>query len=446
MDNWTHSALLTDLYQLTMLDGYYREGMEAEAVFEFFVRRLPAQRNFLVAAGLEHVLDYLKTLYFSESDIRCLSRTERFGDLLLDKLRTFRFTGDVDAMQEGTFFFTNEPIIRVTAPLPEAQFIESRLINIVHCQTLIASKAVRYVLAAKNKQLIDFGMRRAHGAEAAMFAARASYLAGFDGTATVAASERFDIPVYGTMAHSFVQAHTSEAQAFEAFARANPGKCIVLIDTYDTEQGARIVCDIGARLRDEGIGIAGVRLDSGDLGDHAFKVRQILDMGGMTQTRIFASGGLDEHEIARLLSIDAPIDGFGVGTLLDTSADQPYLDCAYKLQEYAGRVCRKRSEGKATWPGRKQVVRRLSDDDKFDVDTVVLDNEAVDETILLRPVMRNGICLNPPEPLADIRRRVRDQLGALSPALIALDPAPPFNVQYSAALRQLVDNFDASES
>ncbi len=446
MNSSINSALLTDLYQLNMLDGYYQEGMEAEAVFEFFVRRVPKQRNFLIAAGLAQILEYIENLQFSEPEIAWLASTGRFSESLLERLETFRFVGDVDAIPEGTIFFANEPLIRVTALLPQAQLVESRLINIAHFQTTIASKAARCVLAADGKQLVDFGMRRAHGGDAALFAARASYIAGFDGTATVLGGQRFGIPVYGTMAHSFVQAHQSEAQAFRHFARANPGKSVLLIDTYDTENGAHIVCDVGAELRRDGIGIAGVRLDSGDLAAHAFKVREILDAGGMTNTRIFASSGLDEHEIANLLNVKAPIDGFGVGTLLDTSADQPYVDCAYKLQEYAGRARRKRSEGKETWPGRKQVFRHLDDDARLNFDIVVLDGEASTGIRLLQPVMRDGVRLDRPESLTEIRNRAAEQMRKLPIALTSLDRPAPYDVRFSTGLRQLVADFDAIEN
>ena len=293
----------------------------------------------------------------------------------LDYLARLRFTGDVDAMPEGTIFFANEPIIRVIAPLPEAQLVETRLINILHFQSVVASKAARMVLAAPGKQLVDFGLRRAHGAEAGLMAARASYLAGFDGTATVLARKDFGIPVFGTMAHSFIQAHDDETAAFSAFARSRPDNLVLLIDTYDTEAAARKVVKLAPRLKEAGIAVHGVRLDSGDLVALSKSVRRILDEGDLQDVTIFASGGLDEDELARILGANAPIDGFGVGTSLTTSSDAPALDCAYKLQEYAGLARRKRSAGKATWPGRKQVWRSFGGDGRMAGDVLALQGD-----------------------------------------------------------------------
>ena len=278
-------------------------------------------------------------------------------------------------MAEGTVFFANEPILRVTAPLPEAQLVETRLINMLHFQSLIASKAARIVLAAPGKLLVDFGLRRAHGAEAGLMAARASYIAGFAGTATVLAGKMFGIPMFGTMAHSYIQANDDEALAFERFARARPDGLVLLIDTYDTEAAARKVVALAPRLKDEGITIGGVRLDSGDLIALSRTVRRILDDGGLEHVTIFASGGLDEDQIAAIVTANAPIDGFGVGTSLTTSSDVPALDCAYKLQEYAGLPRRKHSPGKATWPGRKQVWRRYGADGRMAGDVISVEGD-----------------------------------------------------------------------
>ena len=341
------SPLLTDLYQFNMLQAYLDHGQTDTAVFEFFVRRLPARRGFLMAAGLEQALDFLENLQFSKEEVDWLRQNYQFTDRFLDYLANLRFTGDVDAMPEGTIFFANEPIIRVAAPLPEAQLVETRLINILHFQSLIASKAARMVLAAPGKQLIDFGLRRAHGAEAGLMAARASYLAGFAGTATVLARKDFGIPIFGTMAHSFIQAHDDETAAFSAFAHSRPDNLVLLIDTYDTEAAARTVVKLAHRLKEAGITVHGVRLDSGDLIALSMSVRRILNDGDLQDVTIFASGGLDEDELVRMLDANAPIDGFGVGTSLTTSSDAPALDCAYKLQEYAGIARRKRSVGKA---------------------------------------------------------------------------------------------------
>jgi nicotinate phosphoribosyltransferase len=436
------SALLTDLYQLTMLQGYFERGMEDTAVFEFFVRKLPAGRNFLVAGGLEQALSYLEQFQFADREVAWLDRLDRFSIEFLDYLKTLRFTGDVDAMPEGTVFFPEEPIVRVVAPLPQAQIIESRLINLLHYQTLIASKAARSVLSAPDKLLVDFGMRRAHGAEAALLAARASYLAGFSGTATVLAGAHFGIPVFGTMAHSYVQAHDDEAEAFESFARAQPENVVLLIDTYDTEAAASKVVHLAHRLAGAGISVKGVRIDSGDLAQHAIRVRRILDEGGLRDTTIFASGGLDEYELARLVRTHAPIDGFGIGTAMDTSADVPYLDCAYKLQEYAGRPRRKRSEGKATWPGRKQVVRVLDNRGTLHHDVLTTQDDEHPGEPMLKPVMRRAERLQPAEPLSQTRKRAATELGRLPESLRALADAPPYPVEVAAALRSLAKAVD----
>ncbi len=352
------SPLLTDLYQLTMVEAYLDHGFTDVAVFEFFARTLPPGRGFLLAAGLEQALDFLETLRFDDADLAWLKSTGRFSQKLLDYLAAFRFTGDVHAMPEGTAFFAGEPILRVTAPLPQAQFVESRLINILHFQSLIAAKATRCVLAAPDKLLVDFGMRRAHGAEAGLMAARASYIAGFAGTATVLAGEQFGIPLYGTMAHSFIEAFDDETAAFESFARSRPDNVVLLLDTYDSEAAARKVVALAPRLKAAGIAIRGVRLDSGDLIALSKSVRAILDAGGLKDTTIFASGGLDENALLEFAKAKVPIDGIGIGTSLTTSSDAPSADCVYKIQEYAGLPRRKRSQQKATWPGRKQVWRR----------------------------------------------------------------------------------------
>ncbi|NGZ59580.1 MAG: nicotinate phosphoribosyltransferase, partial [Nitrospira sp. LK265] len=278
--NPSTSALLTDLYELTMVQAYLKQGMDEPAVFEFFVRKVPAHRNFFVAAGLEQMLDYLSELRFSQEELAWLDQSGQFSSRLLDYLETMRFTGDVEAMPEGTIFFPHEPIIRIVAPLPQAQLVESRVMNLLNFQTMVASKAARSVLVAGGKPLIDFGLRRAHGAEAGLLAARASYLTGFAGTATVLAGMVYRIPLYGTMAHSFVQSHENEMLAFQHFAEAQPENVVLLIDTHDTEAAAAKVVSLAGKLRAKGITVKGVRLDSGDLADHARKVRYILDEGG----------------------------------------------------------------------------------------------------------------------------------------------------------------------
>ncbi|MFZ1102461.1 MAG: nicotinate phosphoribosyltransferase [Hyphomicrobiaceae bacterium] len=436
------SPLLTDLYQLNMIQAYLDHREMRTAVFEFFVRRLPPQRGFLVAAGLEQALDFLEGLRFAPEELDWLGRSRRFGNGLLDHLAELRFIGDVHAMPEGTVFFPNEPILRVTAPLPQAQLVETRLINILHFQSLIAAKAARMVLSAPGKLLVDFGLRRAHGAEAGLLAARASYIAGFAGTATMLAGKLFGIPIYGTMAHSFVQAYDSEEAAFEAFARSRPENLILLIDTYDTEAGARTVVSLAPRLEAEGIKIRGVRLDSGDLIALARSVRRILDDGGLRHVTIFASGGIDEKELAEAARQRAPIDGFGIGTSLTTSFDVPALDCAYKLQEYAGLPRRKRSTGKATWPGRKQVWRHYGPDGRIAQDILSVEGDDQTGEPLIKPVMKGGRRLAPQPTLAEIRARAARDLERLPEPLRRLEPGASCPVEVADALTRLADEVD----
>lgn len=431
------SALLTDLYELTMLQAYHDEGLHDSAVFELFVRELPLQRRFLMLAGIEQMLDYLENLRFTTAELDWLHGSGRFRSSFLDGLRDFRFTGDVHAMREGTMFFGNEPVLRIEAPIGEAQFVESRLINLINYCSLVATKAARCVLAAPDRLLVDFGLRRAHAGEAGLLAARASFLAGFAGSATVLAGQRYGVPVFGTMAHSYIEAHELESDAFEQFSLSQPGNVTLLIDTYDTEAAAAKVVALAPSLKARGVNLLSVRLDSGDLAEHARRVRTILDAGGLPSVRIFASGNLDEYRITALLAAGAPIDGFGVGTRMNTSADKPYLDCAYKLQEYAGRPRRKRSEGKATWPGRKQVFRRYGADGVMLGDTLtVLGDEPPGEP-LLQPVMRGGRRLAPSPALAEVRAHALRAIARLPPALRGLEPAAAYPVTVTDALHEL---------
>ena len=437
------SALLTDLYQLTMLHAYFAHGMRETAVFELFVRKLPANRNFLMAAGLEQALTFLEQLRFTPEELEWVERSGRFGRGFAAHLAALRFTGDVHAMPEGTVFFPDEPVLRVTAPFPEAQLVESRLINLVHFETLVASKASRGALVAPGKLLVDFGLRRAHGAEAGLLAARASYIAGFTGTATVMAASAMGIPVFGTMAHSFVQAHDDETAAFEHFAETYPRGTTLLIDTYDTELAAHKVVALAARLRSRGIRVAGVRLDSGDLGALARSVRRILNEGGLTDVTIFASGNLDEYRVRDLVSASAPIDGFGIGTSLVTSSDAPFLDAVYKLQEYAGKPRRKRSTGKATWPGRKQVYRHYDAPGRLEHDVVTVESVTQPGEPLLVPVMKNGRRLHAAETLDLARNRAAAQLASLPERLRSLETSEvPYRVEIAPALRRLAAEVD----
>ncbi len=435
------SPLLTDLYELSMLEAYRAEGMDDLAVFELFFRKLPPRRGFLLAAGLEQAVAFLQDLRFTPQELDWLAACGLFNPDFVGSLAQFRFTGDVDAVPEGTAIFADEPVLRITAPLPQAQLVEARLLNLIHFQTVIASKAARMVLAAPGRQLLDFGLRRAHGAEAGLLAARASYLAGFDGTATLQAARIFGIPAVGTMAHSFVQAHDDEVLAFERFAAARPKGLTLLIDTYDTERAAGRVAALAPRLAERGITIGAVRLDSGDLAAHARAVRAILDNAGQPGIRIIASGGLDEDALQSLCAMGAPIDGFGVGTALTTSSDVPALDCAYKLQEYAGKPRRKRSEGKATWPGRKQVYRRYAKDGTIAGDMVALLDEPVEGEPLLRPAMRDGVAVPGLPGLSGARTHAHASLAQLPAPLQRLEHAA-VPVVISPGLRALAEQLD----
>jgi nicotinate phosphoribosyltransferase len=443
--NTCGSALLTDLYELTMAQAYLELGMREMAVFELYVRRLPHNRGFLVAAGLEQVLEYLETLRFTPADIGFLAGMKIFPESFLEYLASVRFTGTVHAMAEGTPYFANEPVLRVTAPILEAQLVESRIMNIVHFQSLIASKAARCVLAAQGRRLVDFGMRRAHGAEAAIFAARAAYLAGFDATATVEAGRRYGIPLSGTMAHSFIEAHDGEEQALRNFVEVRGRRTSLLIDTYDTGRAARRVVALAAALAQSGAPgrVQGVRIDSGDLAAQARAVRRILDEGGCPEVEIVLSGSLDEHAIETIVADGAPVDAFGVGTRLDVSADAPALDMAYKLEEYAGRARRKRSPGKETWPGPKQVFRERDAVGLLRADAIVHEGEHAPGEALLRVVMRDGCRLTIPRALHEARTFCCERLAELPPAVRDLrGNGQAYPVRVSERLRELAASLD----
>jgi len=431
-------ALLTDLYQLTMIVAYFELRMERVAVFEFFVRRMPQDRGFLLTAGLEQAIAYLEGLRFEPHEIDWLAATGRFKPSALERIANLRFTGDVDAMPEGTVCFAQEPVLRVTAPLPEAQLVESRLINLLNFQTMIASKAMRCRFAAQSRRLADFGMRRAHGAEAAVVAARACYVAGFDATATVEAGRLFGIPLTGTMAHSFILASSSEAAAFRNFAGCHPQAVTLLIDTYDTLAAAHEVVE----LYRSGISIDAVRLDSGDLDALSHDVRSILDRGGCGAVQIIASGDVDEFRIDELARAGAPIDGYGVGTQLAVSADAPYLDCVYKLQQYDGVPRRKRSTAKATWPGRKQVFRKYDDQGRIAGDVLGLHDESIAGRPLLEPVMRRGVRVAAAPTLEAIRARAVREAATLPDHCRSIRDPSPLEVEISAGVQRLTAEAD----
>jgi nicotinate phosphoribosyltransferase len=438
MANTTRAGLglFTDLYQLTMLQAYAEEGMSDTAVFSLFVRRLPEQRNFLVACGLESVLAYLEQLQFTEDDITYLRSLKLFKDGFLDWLRGFRFTGDVSAVPEGTPVFANEPIIEVTAPIAQAQLVETFLMNQVHVQTVIASKAARVIAAAGKRKVVDFGARRTHGIDAALKAARASYIAGVHATSNVLAGKLYGIPVAGTMAHSYIQAHRDERDAFRAFARTFPGT-VLLVDTYDTVEGVRRVIELLTE-GPERLKVGALRLDSGDLIELARETRRLLDAAGLREIEIFASSSLDEYEIAALLAAGAPIDGFGVGTGMGVSSDAPTIDIVYKLVEYAGQGRTKFSKQKPILPGRKQVFRR--EENGYSIgDVIATSGESLEGRALLRQVMRGGQRTREGEDdLQTARRRAAEEVSRLPQHLTALDSAdPPYPVAVSPVLEQL---------
>ncbi len=432
-------ALLVDLYELTMGESYLAQGMaERPATFQLFSRSLPRGWGYLIAAGIEGALSYLEQLHFTADELAYLETTGLFGSAFLDRLARLRFSGEVRAIPEGTVFFPNEPVLEVTAPLLEAQLVETVVLNEVHFQSLIAGKAARCVDAAGGRTLVDFGLRRTHGGEAGLKVARASYLAGFDATSNVLAARMYGIPAAGTMAHSYVECFEDESAAFEAFTRSYPDGSTLLIDTYDTLEGARRAAEVAHGLARRGGRLGGVRLDSGDLLELSRGVRHVLDEAGLHEVTIFASGGLDEREIARLLGQGAPIDGFGVGSQLGVSADAPYLDAAYKLVAFDGRPVLKLSAGKATLPGAKQVWRRL-DDGRFAGDVVALRAEGAPAGAepLLEPVMVNGVRVHD-DMLDAARSRAAKQRSALAPEHRLLD-AKPYPVELGAELAALRD-------
>ena len=426
-------ALFTDLYQLTMLQAYFEERMTELAVFSLFVRRLPPRRNFLIACGLDIVLDYLESLRFTQQDLTYLDSLEIFSDRFLAWLTDFRFTGDIHATREGTPVFANEPILEVEAPLPEAQLIETFVMNQVQLQTMLASKAHRVVTAARGRSVIDFGARRMHGTDAALNAARAFWIAGVNATSNVLAGKRFGIPVAGTLAHSYIQAHGDEAAAFRAFANLYPDT-VLLVDTYDTLGGVQKIIDLAKRLGED-FKVRAVRLDSGDLLDLSLSVRDALDQAGLNGVQIIASGSLDEYEIDALLSSGAPLNGFGVGTAMGVSADAPYLDIVYKLTSYAGDGRVKLSANKPVLPGRKQVFRN-SENERETGDTIARADEDLPGRPLLETVMRDGVRIIPPTyDLSGIRRYAAEQTARLPETVRGLPEAdPPYPVEISAQL------------
>ncbi|MCY4415037.1 MAG: nicotinate phosphoribosyltransferase [Chloroflexi bacterium] len=431
-------GLLTDFYELTMAQSYFAEGMDGEATFSLYVREYPPDRGYMVAAGIDDAIDCLGALSFDDASVGYLRDTGVFTEEFLDYLRGFRFTGSVRAIPEGSLFFTDEPVLEVTAPVIAAQLAETIIINQVQYQSLLATKSARCVDAAEGRPLADFAARRTHGSEASLRMARASYIAGFGATSNVLAARRYGIPPTGTMAHSYITSFDDEADAFRAYARRFPDRSILLLDTYDTINAAHIAVDVAKDMEADGHRLTGVRLDSGDFDDLSRQVRSILDDAGLDYVRIVASGGLDEYELERLIRGGAPIDMFGVGTRVGVSADAPYCDMVYKMVCYDGRPVMKLSAGKSSLPGGKQVFRHYDGEGMMAGDVIALDHEAIDSAEpLLQLVMSDGRRAIPASPIDSARQRVADGLAALPEEHRKLRAPDRYPVSTSAGVQRL---------
>jgi nicotinate phosphoribosyltransferase len=440
MNRGLHPELLTDLYELTMAQAYWDHEQFAPATFSLFARRLPERRSYLVAAGLEDVLAYLEDWRFSEEALAYLESTGIFSGGFLEYLGGLKFTGDVWAIPEGRICFADEPRVEVTAPVIEAQVVESYVINQINLQTTIASKAARCADAARGKALVDFSLRRTQGVVAGLKVARASYMAGFQATSNVLAGELYGIPISGTMAHSFVTAYEHEIDSFRAFAKSFPERCILLIDTYDTMEGARNAVTVAKEMETRGEKLQGVRLDSGDMLELSRHVRRLLDAEGLGDVQIVASGGLDEYEIDDLLAEGAPIDAFGVGTKMGVSADAPYLDAAYKMVAYDGRPVLKLSTGKLSLPGPKQVFRQLDGDGTMQRDVLARRDDSEDGEPLLQCVMRDGRRTEPATALEECRRRFAEERERLPAKYGQVRETAEYPVELSPGLAELLED------
>jgi nicotinate phosphoribosyltransferase len=439
------AALFTDLYELTMAASYFRERMRDDATFSLFVRKLPRHRSFLVAAGLEDVLEFLRQFQFSEAAIRYVRSLGGFDREFLEFLGDVRFTGTVRAVPEGTVVFGDEPLLEITAPITEAQLVETAVLNFCHLQTLQASKAARSVLAARGRPVVDFGLRRTHGIDAGLKAARGAFIVGAEMTSNVLAGLEYGIPPAGTMAHSYVEVFPREIDAFRAFARAFPAGTTLLVDTYDTVAATHKAVTVAREMEARGERLAAVRLDSGDLLSLSKDVRRVLDEAGLGYVRIFASGGLDEDAVDMLLGAGAPIDAFGIGTRMNVSADAPYFDMAYKIVTYGGRNVLKLSAGKTTWTGEKQVYRFRGCDGSFASDLLALRDESAPEGAepLLRTVMRGGELVEALPSLSAIRDYARVEIAALPAAVRRLRDPGTYEVRYSERLRSTQRSLEA---
>ncbi len=436
--------LFTDLYELTMAASYYAHRIFSPATFSLFIRGNHLTRSFFVAAGLEDVLDELTGFHFSGQDLEYLETTGLFSEEFISYLEQLRFSGNIHAMSEGTIFFANEPVLEVTAPIIEAQLIETFVLNTIGFQTMVASKAARCVHAADDRPLIDFSLRRTQGQDAGIKVARSTYLAGFAGTSNVLAGKIYGIPISGTMAHSYIEAFDSEPEAFSAYADTFPDNSIFLIDTYDTLEGANNTVRIAKEMKKKGHALIGVRLDSGDMADLSKKVRKIFDDAGLIDVKIFASSGFDEFKIAKVLSADAKIDAFGVGTKVGVSADAPYVDIVYKLVHFKDRAVRKVSPGKITLAGEKQVFRKSDQNGRYLEDIVGLRDESVDQgKPLLDKVMENGELLRSNPSLQDIRDRFSNNFSLLDEKYKSIRDTVAYPVKLSRRLKELQESVRA---
>lgn len=428
--------LLTDQYQLTMAAGYYANSMFEDATFSLFIRDYPEDRGYFVCAGLQDALEFIQSFRIDSESLDYLSSTGLFEDDFLKYLGDLRFAGSVRAVPEGTILFRDEPLLEVTAPIIQAQLLETFIINAMNLQTVIAGKAARCVMAAKGRRLVDFSLRRTQGSDAGLKVARASYLAGFAGTSNVLAGRLYGVPVSGTMAHSFVTSFDEEIDSFRGFANTFPNNTVLLIDTYDTVNGAHKAVEVAREMADNGHALRGVRLDSGDMVELSKEVRAVLDDAGFTDVQIFASGGFDEFKIDSYLDRGALIDAFGVGTKMGVSADAPYLDIAYKLVQYAGRPVLKLSSGKRTLVGEKQVFRSF-DKDRFDYDSIALKDEQVDGEPLLETYVEAGSQTKQPASLNEARDRLREQLDRLDERYKRLREPDEYPVVLAPGLEKL---------
>ncbi|MCK4430399.1 MAG: nicotinate phosphoribosyltransferase [Candidatus Aminicenantes bacterium] len=432
-------ALFTDLYELTMAASYYDHGMFEPATFSLFIRKYPTSRRYFISAGLADVLDYLKDLKFASDDLNYLEETGLFKPGFLSYLEKFRFTGDVFAIPEGRLFFVNEPIIEITAPLIESQIVETFIINAINLQVMIATKASRCVHVAWPRKLVDFSLRRTHGIDAGMKVARASFIGGFEGTSNVLAGKIYGIPIFGTMAHSFVISFEKEIDAFRAFAQSFPENVVLLVDTYDTVSGTVKAAEVGREMALKGQKLKGVRLDSGDIAYLSRKVRKILKRTGLRETTIFASGAFDEYKIQRILDQAGDIDSFGVGTKMGVSADAPYLDMAYKLVKYAGRPVLKLSPEKITLASEKQIFRFTTSKGKLKRDVIGLREDKLEGgEPLLNRVMTRGKVISEFSDLFRIQKIFLDEFSKLDFKLKSLEKKETeYRVSLSPRLKSL---------